>query len=208
MMRRLRLIFVLFALALGATVLLDGLSPFGRLALKLGFPATAEQLFGDAGWKGHAQYLQGRYAEAAETQRGAGPDGYFHRANAVGRDGRYLLAYQILDAHLYRIPGDAVARKNQQLFDKLAAVVGVGSKGPNSGMPYKTIEMATPELTALEIRNDSVRQRFSDREVLANRQWLTTLTDSPGAFLRLRIEAERERRERAGLHQPPMEVPW
>lgn len=208
-MKRLKLIAALLILSLASTFALDGLSPFGRMALKLGQPKIAEMLLSDPGWKGHAQYLQGHYAQAAETQRGAGSDGYFHRANALARDGGYLLAFQILDAHLYRTPSDRVARKNKELFGELSKVTGEGSKGPNSGMPFKTIDLADPLRSPDQIwRESGGRRKFSESEVQANMQWLATMTDAPGSFLRLRIAAERERREREGLHQPPMEVPW
>lgn len=208
-MRRVRWVFLATVVALVTTLALDGLAPLGRLALKAGYPQIAARLLTDPGWKGHAQYLTGDFATAAETQRGAGPDGYFHRANALARSGSLILAAQVYDAHLYRIPADTEARANHELISDLAAVIGEGVDGPGSGMPFETIEAARPELTPEQIwREAGGRMRRNDREVQANRQWLASMSDTPGLYMRKVIAAERERREREGQHQPPMENPW
>ncbi|MEH3145982.1 MAG: tetratricopeptide repeat protein [Methylobacterium frigidaeris] len=53
-----------------------------------------------------------------------------------------------------------------------------------------------------------ISKSFEAREIRADRHWLTTLPDDPGRLVRLRLRAERERREEAGTAVQPGSDPW
>ena len=52
-----------------------------------------------------------------------------------------------------------------------------------------------------------VRRSFEGQSIIASRQWLTTLTDDPGRYLKLRIAAEQRLRLETGLAVPAAEQP-
>ena len=50
--------------------------------------------------------------------------------------------------------------------------------------------------------------RDSRKGIAASDEWLATITDDPGEFLRLRIRAEYDRRAQLGLIRPVEGDPW
>ncbi len=54
----------------------------------------------------------------------------------------------------------------------------------------------------------NVQKRLEQRSVPATRQWLKTIVDDPGAFLKVQLVAELERRKREGLALDPMADTW
>lgn len=205
-MARLKVLILLIALTSVGAIALNGAAPFGRIMLSLGYPALAESMLKDPVWKGIALYRQGKFEAAVEMLREAGPEGYFYRANALARLGRYVPAVEVIDAHIYRIPNDTIARENREVFAELGKVVGEGRDG-QAGMPVALLVSA--EKDALQLwREQGGRKKFSDQAIIASQQWLTTLPDEPGLYMKLRIAAEQEQRILSGNAMPPADSPW
>ncbi|RVU14684.1 hypothetical protein, partial [Methylobacterium oryzihabitans] len=53
-----------------------------------------------------------------------------------------------------------------------------------------------------------ISKSFEAKEIRADRHWLTTLPDDPGRLVKLRLRAERSRREEAGIAVQPGSNPW
>ena len=204
---------VVLPLAVAAAFGLNGAAPFGRLALSLGLSGPAAVLLDDPQWRGIALYRAGRFEEAAEAFRAAGPKASFNRGNALTRAGRYREAVAAYDAALYRTPGHDAVRYNRDLVSPLVtAVVGEvragGRIAAGSSTDGPTRDGKTVEPVPAEPNISDVRRAFDGQSIIASRQWLTTLADDPGRYLKLRIAAERRQRRDAGLAAPPAEQPW
>lgn len=214
MRRNLAFVTLIFLTAVAA-IALDGLAPFGRLALSFGYPSLAEPLLEDPHWKGIALYRQGRYEEAVTALRAAGPSGYYERGNALAQAGRFIEAIEIYDAHIYRVPNDDDAHFNRTLIVDLVGVVGEGrlsdngmTKGLVTGGQAEEAEKLDAMTEAWNRWRESGRRTFADQAVIASRQWLTTLPDEPGRYLKLRLAAEHKRRYDARIGMAPAADPW
>lgn len=211
--------FLIFAALIlltgGAAVALDGSAPFGRLALSLGFPRLAEPLLEDSHWKGVALFRQGRYQDAVAALRAAGPEGYYVRGNALAWAGRVKEAIEIYDAQIFRAPRDEDSHFNRKLLLDFAAVVGEGrlsddgmTKGVVVGAEADEAEKIDAMTEAWNRWRESGRRTFSDQAVVASKEWLTTLPDEPGLYLKLRLAAEHKRRFDARIGMAPAGEPW
>ena len=56
--------------------------------------------------------------------------------------------------------------------------------------------------------NPDWRRMMQARGVAASEDWLATISDDPGEFLALRLQAEYRRRETLGLIRPREGQPW
>lgn len=208
-MRRALALLALIAAAAGAAFALDGAAPLGRAALNAGLPSLAAPLLNDPLWRGLALYRAGDYEAAVAALRAAGPSGYFDRGNALARAGRYREAVEVYDAALYDRPRDDDARANRALVSALAGLVGeaqAATGAPGEGEDAPQFHQETyyqPILT----EQQQVRKSFDAQYVAASRQWLATLPDAPGQYLKLRLQAEQKRRLEIGTGMPAPEDP-
>lgn len=214
-MRRLFILLLLIFLTGSGAFMLDGPAPFGRLALSLGYPALAAELLDDPFWKGVARFREGRYDEAVASLRAAGPDGYYDRGNALAYAGRFNEAIEIYDAHIFRKPHDEDAQVNRDLIVDLAGVVGewrLADAGASDALIAGDESSETKEVDVMtEAWNrwrENGRRTFSDQSIIASRQWLTTLPDEPGLYLKLRLAAEYKQRLERGTAVAPESDPW
>ncbi len=214
-MRRYLVFAALILLSGTCAVALDGLAPFGRLALSFGLPRLAEPLLEDPHWKGVALFRQGRYQEAVAALRAAGPEGYYVRGNALAWAGRFNEAIEVYDAQIFRAPRDQDSHFNRKLVLDFVAVVGEGrlsddgmTKGVVSGAEADEAEKVDAMTEAWNRWRESGRRTFADQAVVASRQWLTTLPDEPGRYLKLRLAAEHKRRFEARIGMAPGPDPW
>jgi Ca-activated chloride channel homolog len=199
-----------------ATVIIGGASTLGRLSLALGRPWLAAQLLDDPYWKGVALYRLGRFEDAAEVFRAIGKPAFFDRGNALARAGHYEEAAAYYDAVLFYNPADQDARANRALVNAL-----IERKGdvPLNGTFIR--EDARPQddpggAKAKALPNDyswadKIRYKstfLSGQSVPASEEWLESLPDDPGRYLKLRIAAEHERRLRLGIAPPPSDDQW
>jgi Ca-activated chloride channel family protein len=211
-MRSLLAASLFLALTATGAVALDGFAPFGRLALSFGYPSIAAPLLTDPHWRGVALYRLGRYDEAVTAFRAAGVRGYYDRGSALAQVGRYREAVEVYDAHIYRIPQDEDARINRALISDMIAVVGEG-RALETGMsdalaPGEESAVIDEIAAALSRWENNGLRTFTGELVMANRQWLATLADEPGRYLKLRLAAEHERRLELGTALAPASDPW
>jgi Ca-activated chloride channel family protein len=205
---RSRMTITLAVALCAATFIHGGSSTLGRLSLAFGQPWLAAHLLDDPYWKGVALYRQGRFEEAAEIFRGVGKPGFYNRANALARLGRYSEAVAYYDAVLFYAPNDDDARTNRALVDALVEKAEIQTSVQGSILP----EGAAKEMEAdgrtqgglsdafvAEAEQEKVRHVFSGQAIIASREWLATLTDEPGRYLKRRIAAEHERRLKLGI---------
>ena len=219
---------VLLSAAL-ATALAAGPAAFGRLALSFGWPSLAHRLLDDPAWQGVALYRAGRFKEADESFAAAGQRATFSRGNSLARLGDYPLAVAFYDAVLFREPADEEARANRALVASLYdAVVGegldarglsirdlvaknllvlAGERADNNRVDAATAHSQGSPMPALAPQQQ-VNPRFLAHSVVASRQWLATLEDEPGRYLKLRLAAEHQRRVEQGTAAPPGGDPW
>ncbi len=195
-----RVAVTLLVFCLAAALLLGGGSPFGRLLLAAGAPRMALPLLDDPHWKGVALYRLGRHGEAARSLRQAGEAAFYNRGNALARAGRYEEALGIYDAHLFRHPADADAAHNRSLVATLV--------NPTVGEARAGGRIETDGIPMTNDPRDTGRKIYARQQIAASTQWLTTLADEPGRYLKLRLKAEYERRRDSGASLPTAESPW
>lgn len=210
---------ILFLVALlAASIFAAGQEGLARLALKSNFPSLALVLTQDDEIRGLARYRLDDFAAAAEALRRAGPKATFNRGNALARAGKYGEAVGAYDAVLARDPSHQVARANRAIVIKLvgsATEQGGGSRaqGTEAGERRKarnrndSMTMLEAEAAVRE-RASQVRRPYESKALIVNEQWLTTLPDEPGRYLKLRIAAEYRRRLEAGTAAPPGDDAW
>ncbi len=206
-----------FALVAAAIIWKGGLV-LGRIALALDRPQLAASLLDDPGWRGAALYRMGRFEEATSSFREAGKSAFFNRANALARLGQYSEAVAFYDAVLFYNPDDHDARANRELVNAL--IDKAGDIPLNGKFIPEGAELRDGSANAEEDRRpsdylyiwaDNIRYRSvfrSGQVVSASEEWLESLTDDPGRYLKLRVAAEHERRRQAGTAMPSGGNPW
>lgn len=200
-----RYLLVLAVLALA----ISGRQALGRVALWAGQPALASHLLPDPSERGVALYRAGNYAGADAAFAEAGRTQTYNRGLSLAGTGQYSLSRAYFDAVLFANPADAEARANRELVNamippeqgdsivpgRIAAAGGLG--------PADTTQNATSGVLMIHWKRD-----VEARGLSASDEWLETLSDDPGEFLRLRLRAEYERRAALGLIRPAEGEPW
>lgn len=206
-----------FALIASAIIWKDGFLA-GRFALAFDRPKLAAGLFDDPGWRGAALYRMGRFEEAAANFREAGKSAFFNRANALARLGQYSEAVAFYDAVLFYNPDDHDARANRELVSAL--IDKSGNIPLNGKFIPEDAELKVGSASSKEDRRpsdylyiwaDNIRYKSvfrSGQIVSASEEWLESLMDDPGRYLKLRVAAEHERRKQAGTAMPSGNDPW
>lgn len=199
-----------------AAIAAAGPSAWGRLALRAGAPSLAAALIEAPRWRGVALYEAGRYAEADLAFQAAGRGSTYNRGNTLALTGRYDLAAAYFDAVLYADPTDSDARANRALVERFIKRLG-GDGGGAWGKVGDANDQVIPtnpgtyemHIQALmRARPRLPRPSDSIQSVEATPDWLRTIPDDPGRYLRLRIAAERARREADGTAAAPTGDPW
>lgn len=210
--------------AAGGALALDGPQAFGRVALALGWPAPA--LMQEDALRGLALHAQGRWLDAAEAFRAAGPTESYNRADALARAGDHANALAAYAAVLARDPEDWRARQNRDLVRALydaplgeilpgTEAAGDGTGAQDALSPFDEAvaadggaeKLAEQRRSALQpvtaqSRAEQVRRTPDAAAQVASRRWLATFPDDPGLWLAAVIAAEHDRRARAGLTPP------
>lgn len=198
------------ALILALLVLaLAGPQALGRIALWAGLPGLAAPLLPDPAERGVALYRRGDYAGADAAFTQAGRTQTYNRGLSLAGTGQYALARAYFDAVLFANPADAEARRNRDAVNAMippergdsavpGRIAGAGGLGPAGPTP-----ITTSGVLMINWKRD-----VEARGMAASDDWLATIGDDPGAFLRLRLRAEYERRAALGLIRPAEGVPW
>lgn len=197
-------------LALGAACLaLAGPQALGRLALRGGLPGVAAPLLSDPVARGVALYRAGRYDQADAAFAASGRSQTYNRGLSLAATGKYPLSVAYFDAVLFANPADAEARRNRDLVAAMyppnrgesvvpGRIAGHGGLGPGGRTTQGAAGIQDPE----------TRRPIDARGIAASDAWLATITDDPGAFLKLRLKAEYDRRAGQGLIRPREAEPW
>lgn len=197
-------------LGIGALCIgLAGPQALGRVALIADLPHLAAHLLTDPLERGVALYRAGDYAAADAAFAGSGRSQTYNRGLSLAATGDYPLSVAYFDAVLFANPADAEARRNRELVRSMypphqgdsvvpGRIEGHGGLGPAEETPQTTAGIQDPE----------TRRKVEARGVVASDEWLATISDDPGEFLRLRLKAEHDRRASQGLIRPPESEPW
>ncbi len=191
-------------------VVAAGPQAFSRLALRLGWDGAAARFIDSPAARGVALYGMGRYADADAAFAKAGRSQTYNRGLSLAATGDYPLAVAYFDAVLFANPADEQARANRDLIAAMYPPEQGQSTAPGriaaaGGLASED----TPIKDALANASGPEWERKLDRKgIAASDEWLATITDDPGEFLRLRIRAEYDRRAQLGLIRPVEGDPW
>jgi Ca-activated chloride channel family protein len=187
-----------------AAMLLAGSQPLAKLALVAGMPGLAASFLSDPGVRGVALYRAGDHAGADDAFRAAGRGSTYNRGLSLAVTGNLPLSRAYFDAVLFANPADSQARDNRNLVNSLIPPT-VG--GANAAGRIAVTAIAVPGGSPMDEIKRLGRQLDEGRRV-ADAEWLATLPDDPGEFLRLRLAAEHKQKLAMGLTAPEGGDPW
>lgn len=192
----------LLALIGAALVLLAGRAPMAKLLLILGLPGLAAPLIDDPAMRGVALYRAGAFDAADQAFREAGRGSTYNRGLSLAVTGDYALSVAYFDAVLFGTPSDSEARENRNLVNGLIP--------PHLGQSNAAGRLAAEAVVPAPPTTEGARlQRPLDQgRRVADADWLAALADDPGEFLKLRLQAEYQRRLSLGLTPPEEGDPW
>lgn len=181
-----------------------GTEPLAKIALSLGLPGVAVPLLADPAVRGVALYRAGDFAAADAAFRRAGRGSTYNRGLSLAATGDYPLSRAYFDAVLFATPSDSQARDNRNAVNALippiqgeanaAGRIDASAIAAVGGSPVDEIKRLGRPL--------DVGRRVADAD------WLASLPDDAGEFLRLRLAAEHMRRLSMGLTAPEEGDPW
>ncbi|MCZ0960443.1 hypothetical protein [Paracoccus benzoatiresistens] len=200
----------LLALAGVAALAAAGPEALGRLALRAGLDRPAAALLDDPAARGVAFYRLGDYPAADAAFAKAGRSQTYNRGLSLAATGDYPLSVAYFDAMLFANPADEQARRNRDLVVAMYPPERGVSTVPGrisgaGGLPADEVPIA--DLLA-NLSGPEWERRLEAKGLAATDQWLDTISDDPGEFLKLRIRAEFDRRARLGLIRPEEGDPW
>lgn len=204
-MRRAPVIAVLGVAALS----LAGPEAVGRLALRAGADGLAARLLDDPAARGVALFRRGDFAGADAAFADAGRSQTYNRGLSLAAMGDYPLSVAYFDAVLFANPADAQARTNRDLVAAMVPPVRGDSVVPGriQGVGGKPVETPISELLA-NASGPEWQRKLDAKGLAATDEWLQSMPDDPGEFLKLRLRAEFDRRARLGLIRPEEGDPW
>lgn len=187
-----------------AAIALAGAEPLAKIALSLGLPRLAAPLLADPAVRGVALYRAGDYAAADDAFRRAGRGSTYNRGLSLAATGDYPLSRAYFDAVLFATPSDSQARDNRNAVnDQIPPIRGQA----NAAGRIAATAIATPGGSPVDEIKRLGRPLDAGRRV-ADADWLASLPDDAGEFLRLRLAAEHTRRLSMGLTAPEEGDPW
>ena len=198
------MIRVVLGIAGLAALAVAGKAPLAKLLLIVGLPGMAAPLLDDPAIKGVALYRAGDYAAADDAFRVAGRGTTYNRGLSLAATGNYPLSRAYFDAVLFANPADSEARENRNAVNALIPpTVGEANNAGRIASEAIAVSGGSPvdEIKRLG-RPLDVGRRVADED------WLTTLPDDPGEFLRLRLSEEYKRRLSMGMTPPEERDPW
>ncbi|WP_205032181.1 hypothetical protein [Hwanghaeella grinnelliae] len=198
MMRRLILPFLIALCA--ACLWAAGPHSLGKIALLLGQPSVAAELLEEPGAKGVALYRAGRYAEADAAFEEAGRSVTYNRGLSLAATGKYKLSVAYFNAVLFARPEDKQAEENRDAVGALLVPIIGDGRGTGRIAALAARRKQHPEDAVLPgLANQyKVRRKTRARSTIASEEWLETLSDEPGEYLKKRLEAEYDRRKGLG----------
>lgn len=192
-----------------ACLVVAGPQALGRLALLAGAPGIAAPLLSGPVEKGIAHFRAGDFARADAEFAQAGRSQTFNRGLSLAAMGEYPLSVAYFDAVIFVNPADAEARQNRDLVKAMFPPDQGESIVPGRIMGHGGGEGA-PQimLNAAGAQEPEWQRKIEARGIVASDEWLATISDDPGEFLKLRLKAEYDRRAGQGLIRPREVEPW
>lgn len=170
--------------------------------LEAGQPATAAERFSDRRWRAAAYYRAGNFEQAASLLAGLDDaQSHYNRGNALARQGQLAEALSAYDAALKLHAGDADARHNRDLVQRLLKPPAPPPKGGAGGAarePGNAPENPAQAPPATASGQGKSPGQGGDAERDAARlaeQWLRSIPDQPGTLLRRKLQLEHRRRQ-------------
>lgn len=199
------LLAVALALLIGA-----GPEALGRLALRAGWDRAAAALLADPAARGVAQFRMQRFSAADESFAEAGRSQTYNRGLSLAATADYMLSRAYFDAMLFANPADAAARQNRDLVDAMILPVRGDTVAPGRIAGAGGLQPGEAPISDLlaNASGPEWERRFDRKGIAATDDWLSTISDDPGEFLRLRLRAEYDRRAGLGLIRPDEVAPW
>lgn len=200
----------LIALAGIAALAVAGPDALGGLALRAGLDRPAAALLDEPAARGVALYRLGNYPAADAVFARAGRSQTYNRGLSLAAVGDYPLSVAYFDAMLFANPADDEARRNRDLVAAMVPPHQGESTAPGrikGAGGREAGDMPIPDLLA-NASGPEWERRLDAKGLAATDQWLDTISDDPGEFLKLRIRAEFERRAQLGLIRPEEGDPW
>ena len=177
-----------------------GPQSLGKIALLLGQHSLAAELLEEPGARGVAPYRAGRYEEADAAFEEAGRSVTYNRGLSLAATGNYKLSVAYFNAVLFARPEDKEAEENRDIVGAmLTPIIGDG-RGTGRIAALAARRKKHPEDDVLPgLANQyKVRRKTRARSTIASDEWLETLSDEPGEYLKKRLEAEYDRRKGLG----------
>ena len=194
-----------------------GTTPLAKFAYVTGAYETALGLSDDQAVRGAALYRLQRFEEADDAFAAVGRRSTYDRAASLAATGRYELSIAYYDAVLFADRHDADATFNRAVVSEYVHQEPVAAEAGDTGRIAAILAEATPDEPVVDPNDiDTIlknlyglpRQPNILTSVSASEEWLATLADAPGEFLKKRLEAEHRRREAEGLLHSEEPSPW
>lgn len=183
-----------------ASLWVAGPQSLGKIALLLGQHSLAAELLEEPGARGVALYRAGRYEEADAAFEEAGRSVTYNRGLSLAATGNYKLSVAYFNAVLFARPEDKEAEENRDIVGAmLTPIIGDG-RGTGRIAALAARRKKHPEDDVLPgLANQyKVRRKTRARSTIASDEWLETLSDEAGEYLKKRLEAEYDRRKGLG----------
>ena len=175
----------------------DGLSDWfwtpdqqGRRAYEAHRYPEAAETFADPEWRAAALYRAGKYDEAAETLAPIQTSvAQFDRGTALVRGRKYQEAVAAFETALRLDPGNAAARKNLDLTQRIIAYLTEARQDEDQGEQSEPPDSTVSDLTGDEgkpKRIDASTQLSED----AAEEWMRSVETRPADFLKSRFAVE------------------
>ena len=200
-----------------ASILSGGATPLAKMAYLLGAYESVLRLSDDQAVRGAALYQLGRFKEADAAFAAIGRTGTYNRAASLAATGRYELSIAYYDAVLFADRHDGDARFNRAVVSEFVHHEPVFAEPDGRGGIDAILDDIDNDEPAVD-PNDALavhkklysrpRKPVEARSLAASQEWLATLADAPGEFLRKRLAAEHERRKSEGLLHLEEPSPW
>ena len=201
---------VMITLAGLAALALAGPQALGRLALHAGLDRPAALLLSDPAARGVALYRMGDYLAADAAFSKAGRSQTYNRGLSLAAVGDYPLSVAYFDAMLFANPADEQARRNRDLVATMYPPERGDSTVPGRIKGAGGLDAGDTPISDLlaNASGPEWEKQLDAKGLAATDQWLDTIIDDPGEFLKLRIRAEFDRRAQLGLIRPEEGDPW
>lgn len=200
-----------------ACIAAGGSAPLAKLAYLAGAYETTLRLSDDQAVRGAVLYRLGRFEEADAAFAAVGRTATYDRAASLAATGRYDLSIAYYDAVLFSDRNDDDARFNRSIISDYVHHDPVAGEADEHGGIAAILAGAESDEPVLDSNDIAAvlkklyktpRKQETVRSVAASQEWLATLADAPGEFLRKRLEAEYERREAEGKLHREEPSPW